>query len=369
MTTTGRRCSATGTPSPTSKATCWRTRGSSGGTATVAAVPWRTRGHVARRIDGFARQLEPLARTPYLLVPDRHGLQRSHRRFARSPRPLQRRTVPADGNVDGACRDWTTTSNLLGATGKSSRCSPSTRIPTGWASTRRGPELKQRPTRIARALLLAESLSALAPARSGRSKRRFANGWQRLVLMNHHDAITGTSPDRVSHDEQRRWLAAAEAAATVALSRASAGASVTTSEQVPSTRGAGLRRVRFWRRASELHVQTAHHRLTFSKERGGCLTVSSIDGSEQLEGWGSICSRSPTRAGYGPGPRVPGRSVRGSRPREPKAGPDRNRRSRRCRHGGDHVRPARHAVHAEPSRAEATTPLFVCGSRALRLVE
>ena len=35
----------------------------------VAAIPWRTRGHIARRIDGFVRQLEPVSRTPYLLCP------------------------------------------------------------------------------------------------------------------------------------------------------------------------------------------------------------------------------------------------------------------------------------------------------------
>jgi hypothetical protein len=35
----------------------------------VAAVPWRTRGHIARRIARFVRQLEPVARTPYMLCP------------------------------------------------------------------------------------------------------------------------------------------------------------------------------------------------------------------------------------------------------------------------------------------------------------
>ena len=37
------------------------------------------------------------------------------------------------------------------------------------------------------------------------------------MLINHHDAITGTSPDRISHGEHRDWLDNAEAAAGQAL--------------------------------------------------------------------------------------------------------------------------------------------------------
>ncbi len=249
-----------------------------------AAVPWRTRGHVARRIDGFARQLEPLARTPYFLCPI--GMD-----FNDPIDGLRDLLDRYNGERYPRTGTWTVLAGLddyFELLGFHREKLPVLSIDPnpywmGFYSSR--PELKQRPTRIARALLLAESLSALGP-RDPVLEASLRSGWQRLVLINHHDAITGTSPDRVCHDEQRRWLSAAEAAATVALSRASAGASVTTSEQVPSTRGAGLRRVRFWREGQDVHVQTANHRLTFSKERGGCLTSLVIDGSDQLRGLG-----------------------------------------------------------------------------------
>ncbi|HXX70496.1 MAG TPA: hypothetical protein VEK07_25160 [Polyangiaceae bacterium] len=251
----------------------------------VAAIPWRTRGHVARRIDGFVRQLEPLARTPYMLCPIGMDFNDPIVGLPELLDRYNRERYPSTGT-------WAVLAGLddyfeLLAHRRSQL--PALRVDPnpywmGFYSSR--PELKQRPARIARALVLAENLSALSPPDAA-LEASLREAWHRLVLINHHDAITGTSPDRVCHDEQRGWLDAAEAAATLALSRAAAGPAVRAGEAVTRRpRGTGTERIRWWREGSEMHVRTPRHRMTFSKERGGCLTSLVLDGHEQLRGLG-----------------------------------------------------------------------------------
>ena len=91
------------------------------------------------------------------------------------------------------------------------------------------PEAKRRANRIVRKLVIAEKLTVL-PARSAsarpetprwspRSRTICARAWDLAVLSNHHDFITGTSPDRIWREEQQPWLAQAEALADHALAR------------------------------------------------------------------------------------------------------------------------------------------------------
>jgi hypothetical protein len=252
----------------------------------VAAIPWRTKAHIARRIDGFARQLEPLARTPYLLCPigmdfndpivDLRGLLERYNR--------ERYGTTGIWSVLAGLDDYF---DLV-------RCHKD-KLPTlqvdpnpywmGFYASR--PELKQRPTRIARSLVIAESVAAFAPP-DAELEASLRDAWGRLVLINHHDAITGTSSDRVCHAEQRGWLSAAEAAAGRALTRAAMGACIEaphdgSKKQLRSRRAAG---VRVRRDRWHVHVATAHYELTFSRERGGCLTSFVVDGEEQLRGVG-----------------------------------------------------------------------------------
>jgi hypothetical protein len=244
----------------------------------VAAVPWRTRRHVARRIDGFVRELEPLARTPYMLCPI--GMDFND--------PIERlRELFQRYNEEryGSTGTWAVLAGMddyFELVRHHRHKLPVLSVDPnpywmGFYASR--PELKQRPRRIARTLLLAESLSALKPERAP-LEAALREGWLHLVLMNHHDAITGTSPDRISHGEHRDWLDTAETAAKRAITLAAEGAAPPPFEDRPAT-PRGVR----WRRR-ELHVETARHRMTFSTERGGCLTSLVLDGEEQLRGLG-----------------------------------------------------------------------------------
>jgi hypothetical protein len=244
----------------------------------VAAVPWRTRGHIARRIDRFVRQLEPVARTPYLLCPI--GMDFNDP-IDRLPELLHRYNDERFGST-GTWALLAGMDDYFELLGHHASKLPVLSVDPnpywmGFYASR--PELKQRSTRITRTLLLAEALSALKPEKPP-LEAALREGWLNLVLMNHHDAITGTSPDRISHGEHREWLARAEVAAAEALALSADGGSPSPPEQ-ESTAARGVR----WR-GQALQIQTAHHRLTFSKERGGCLTSLVMDGEEQLGGLG-----------------------------------------------------------------------------------
>jgi len=244
----------------------------------VAAVPWRTRRHIGRRIDGFVRKLEPLARTPYMLCPIGMDFNDPIDR----PRELLQRYNEERYGFTGT---WAVLAGMDDYFDLVRHHEPKLPVLSvdpnpywmGFYASR--PELKQRSTRVARTLLLAENLSALRSARAP-LEAALREGWLNLVLMNHHDAITGTSPDRVCHGEHRDWLDTAEAAAKRALTLAADNVPHSPLEEPP----AASRRVRW--RGRELHVQTAHHRMIFSTERGGCLTSLVLDGEEQLRGLG-----------------------------------------------------------------------------------
>jgi hypothetical protein len=253
----------------------------------VAAVPWRTRAHVGRRIDAFVRQLEPLARTRYLLCPIgmdfNDPIERLPELFDRYNRERY-----------GSTGTWAV---LAGLDDYFDLLRPHVGdLPVlavdpnpywmGFYASR--PELKQRPTRIARTLVLAEKLSALEPPDPA-LEASLHEAWSTLVLMNHHDAITGTSTDRVCR-EQVAWLDAAQAAADSALARACLPDCVAVPQHpvraVAPARRARAHADRWWRDGPLIHVRTGHLRLIFSEELGGCLTSMIALGTEQLGGLG-----------------------------------------------------------------------------------
>lgn len=101
--------------------------------------------------------------------------------------------------------------------------------------------------------------------------------WDLLVLSNHHDFITGTSPDRVWKAEQQPWLREAEALVDTALARV----------QPTDLPGPGSDPAPRWQLdGGELQVETDHYRVRLSEAAGGCL-VSFVDrasGAELLAG-------------------------------------------------------------------------------------
>jgi hypothetical protein len=241
----------------------------------VLALPWRTRRHIAARIDRYVEQLEPFARTGYLFCP----IGMDFNDPIVDLRPLLERYNHERFDSTGT---WVVLAGLDDYF-QLVDCHRS-ELPVlaadpnpywmGFCATR--PEVKQRPTRIARMLLLAEKLSA-TQHRHEPLEQCLRDAWNTLILTNHHDYIPGTSPDRVWEAEQRPWLDAAEAAAARALKLVAPNA-------VPGEVSAPG--VKVLRVGDEIHVRTEHYRFTLSLSRGGCLTSFVGAGGELLGGLG-----------------------------------------------------------------------------------
>jgi alpha-mannosidase len=141
------------------------------------------------------------------------------------------------------------------------------------------PEAKRRCQRIVRKLVIAEKLSVLparsdSPAGESQVQRDVRKAWDLAVLSNHHDFITGTSPDRVWLAEQQPWLEQAEKLADDALARIRAlrPPARTTARSVPP---------RFRLEGGELTVETDDYRIVLSERAGGCITSVRLRGSTE----------------------------------------------------------------------------------------
>lgn len=240
----------------------------------VLGMPWRTRGHVARRVGSFVRQLKPLARTPYLFCPigcDFNGPIRGLVGL------LDRYNAEhyAESGVWAVCAGLDDYMTLVDYHRE--------RLPTldldpnpywmGFYASR--PDIKIRCNRVARKLALAEKLGAVAAAR-GRPvgsgtfwpdvelQREIDDAWELLVVANHHDFITGTSPDRVWRREQGPWLEEAETLADAAIGRVRAVA--------PPSVAPPAREPPAWELVDgRLTVETDHVRLVLSESTGGAI--------------------------------------------------------------------------------------------------
>jgi hypothetical protein len=152
------------------------------------------------------------------------------------------------------------------------------------------PEAKRRANRIVRKLIIAEKLTVLpALAASNPSAeqvpveseiaRDLRTAWDLAVLSNHHDFITGTSPDRIWREEQQPWLAQAEGLADQALAR------------IRTIRPAALAfpprpAPDFSLEGGTLVVQTDTYRVELSEQQGGAITSFRLDrsGKDLLSG-------------------------------------------------------------------------------------
>jgi hypothetical protein len=144
----------------------------------------------------------------------------------------------------------------------------------GFYSTR--PQLKQRVRRLGRALLQAEHRLTIAhPAVDGPPGAFAAlrQGWDGMVISNHHDFVTGTASDRVFRAEQSDMLTEAEEHASVATSHARGDSGVF------DLREGAL--PRFKREGELVEVETPWYRVQLDGRLGGCITGWWLPGREE----------------------------------------------------------------------------------------
>ncbi len=237
-------------------------------------IPWRTARHVARQIDSFTSELAALSVTPYLFCPLGCDFNGPIENLVGLLDRYNATRYPDTGTwvMSGALEDYL---ELVGCHRH--------RLPTleldpnpywmGFYASR--PEIKRRCNRIAHKVRLTEQLTSVMTSTLERPDANAADAselrdelrsaWDLLVVSNHHDFITGTSPDSIWREEQRPWLMQAEAHADRALELASRGLPPQSSPW-PAPPPRYRRQGPLWK------IQTRHYEVTVSEAAGGCIT-------------------------------------------------------------------------------------------------
>lgn len=233
------------------------------------AVPDSSEKNVAHRIGQYVAQLAPISRTPFMLcpigfdfnppIPDLPALLDRYNRFV----------YPTSGiwAVNAGLDDYLALVECYRDQLPVVQLDPNPYW-TGFYTAR--PSLKQQHRTLVETLLLAERLSLLPnhAANAPGIAQELAGAWWDAAATNHHDCITGTSPDRVVEAEQRPWIERAQATAAATVTRLAAGLTVaptvrSSEEQLPEWRRVGGR----------LEISTPYLTLELSEDAGGAITA------------------------------------------------------------------------------------------------
>ncbi|MBI5537253.1 MAG: hypothetical protein HY898_31315 [Deltaproteobacteria bacterium] len=236
---------------------------------------WRDRsaGHVAGKIAGYARRLLRVSRTPYLFcpigcdfndpIPDLSGLLDRY-----NDESFPRTGVYA---VNASLEDY------LDLVAEHRHRLPILELDPnpywmGFYASR--PQLKQRCRKLTNTLLSTEKLLAASPGAVVEAQSLVRDGWDRLIVSNHHDFITGTAPGRVYLLEQDGWLREAEQMAASALQMATAA-------WPDHAREAPEGPPQYELKDGRLEVRTRWYRVVIDEAVGGCVTEWTVPGASR----------------------------------------------------------------------------------------
>lgn len=264
--------------------------------ASTALVRWmgmtfgfRSRGgrKVAGKIKNFTEQLAPLGRTPYLLCP--MGLDFN------GPIPY------LVSLLDRYNRDFYPDTGIYAVNAGMDDCLElvschADTLPTlemdltpywaGFYAAR--PDVKHRTRKLACDLLATESALALAKdtAEAKRLTAELAPAWETATVANHHDFITGTSPDRVWKKEQLPWLIEAQETVDRVAKRAVEISSISTPEKKSK------KPPKYTAADGTITIDAEHYKIAVSEKSGGSIVgwKDPETGEELLSGpFGDVC--------------------------------------------------------------------------------
>jgi hypothetical protein len=231
------------------------------------AVPDRSDRNVAGKIERYTARLAPYARTPYLFCPIGFDFVSPIPDLVALLDRYNRIHYPTTGiwALNAGIDDYLALVDCYRDALPVLELDPNPYW-TGFYTSR--PTLKKRCHELVDLLLLAERLALLLENDGAEQTiaKELEDAWWDAVVSNHHDFITGTSPDRVVRLEQRPWV-----------ERAIATASKTVTRLTPDTcrvgrQGLMSKRVPLpeWRSfGSKIEIQTPHYAVELDEEAGG----------------------------------------------------------------------------------------------------
>lgn len=229
------------------------------------SIPDRSDRNVTRRIHQFVDQLQPYSRTPYLFCPIGFDFVAPIPALVSLLDRYNEDHYPHTGIwvLNGGLDDYLDLVNFHRDRLPVIELDPNPYW-TGFYSAR--PALKRRCRELVNSLRLAEDLS-FRPENSDASRslnEELERVWWTAAVANHHDFITGTSPDRVVEGEQIPWLEAAQRAACEVIEQlAPAGAT-----SHPSI-GADL--PQWSQRDGRLEIKTPYYRIELDEGASGAI--------------------------------------------------------------------------------------------------
>ncbi|HEY77011.1 MAG TPA: hypothetical protein G4O00_12715 [Thermoflexia bacterium] len=230
------------------------------------ALSLRSDRHIARRIHRYVAQLAPYSRTRYMLCPIGFDFVEPIPDLVALLDRYNRNHYPTTGIwvVNAGLDDYLTLVETHRAELPVLELDPNPYW-TGFYTAR--PTLKQRCRRLVDALLVAEQLLHLPGNRraDGAITRKMQEAWWQAVVSNHHDFITGTSPDQVVDQEQIPWLDQAAGAVEEVVAR------LAPSLPVPHEVAARSRPPTWRREDGQVQIETAYYHVTLSEEAGGAI--------------------------------------------------------------------------------------------------
>ncbi|MCK5793352.1 MAG: hypothetical protein KAH12_01500, partial [Anaerolineales bacterium] len=239
------------------------------------AFSLRSDRHVARRIKKYIKQLSPLSRTPYLLCPIGFDFVEPIPDLVALLDRYNQNHYPKTGvwAVNAGLDDYLALIEPYQDQLPVLELDPNPYW-TGFYTAR--PTLKKRCRDLVSDLLLAEKLSFL-PENGGAENSISAeleDSWWQAAVSNHHDFITGTSPDKVVEEEQIPWLD--EAADSVKMITDRLIANLPT----PDVVGAGAKSLNWSQKTGRIQINTPHYQVELSEEKGGTIGILHANNSQ-----------------------------------------------------------------------------------------
>lgn len=245
------------------------------------AFPSRSDRHIARRIKQFAAQLEPYSRTSYMFCPIGFDFVEPIPDLVALLDRYNQNYYPTTGiwAVNAGLGDYLA---LIGGYQDDLPVLELDPNPywTGFYSAR--PILKKKCYELVDDLLLTEKLSFLPENHEVEQtiSKELEDAWWTAVVSNHHDFITGTSPDKIVEEEQIPWL---EQAAAVTHTISGRLAAALPRADISKERS---KFPEWGREGSRIQIKTEHYLVEMDENAGGTVvSMQSLDGKKLLKGF------------------------------------------------------------------------------------